>query len=94
MRRLAQGSKRAQRKIRRPVANRIVGRDNQISSTFSPVRSGWADVDDPTANEQQFTLVHWRPILERFRGREVAGLVRGMGVSWQLGLQRSRGLSR
>ena len=46
------------------------------------------------ANEQQFTLVHWRPILERFRGREVAGLVRGLGVSWQLGLQRSRGLSR
>ena len=46
------------------------------------------------ANEQQFTLVSWRPILERFRGREVAGLVRGMGVSWQLGLQRTRGLSR
>ena len=46
------------------------------------------------ANEQQFTLVPWREILERFRGREVTGLVRGMGVSWQLGLQRTRGLSR
>jgi hypothetical protein len=48
------------------------------------------------ANEQQFTLVPWRQILERFRGREVTGLVRGMGVSWQLGLglQRTRGLSR
>jgi hypothetical protein len=46
------------------------------------------------ANEQQFTLVRWRDIMERFRGREVAGLVRGMGVSWQLGLQRDRGLSR
>jgi type IV secretory pathway VirD2 relaxase len=46
------------------------------------------------ANEQQFTLVPWRAILERFRGREIAGLVRGMGVSWQLGLQRGRGLSR
>ncbi len=46
------------------------------------------------ANEQQFTLVPWRPILERFQGREIIGLVRGMGVSWQLGLQRSRGLSR
>jgi hypothetical protein len=46
------------------------------------------------ANERQFTLVRWRDILERFRGREVAGLVRGMGVSWQLGLQRGRGLSR
>ena len=46
------------------------------------------------ANERQLTLVPWRDILERFRGREVAGLVRGMGVSWQLGLQRTRGLSR
>jgi hypothetical protein len=46
------------------------------------------------ANERQFTLVPWRQILERFRGREVTGIVRGMGVSWQLGLQRTRGLSR
>jgi type IV secretory pathway VirD2 relaxase len=46
------------------------------------------------ANEQQFSLVQWRPILERFRVREIVGLVRGTGVSWQLGLQRSRGLSR
>jgi hypothetical protein len=53
--------------------------------------SGWFAV---IANERQFTLVRWRDILERFRGREVAGLVRGMSVSWQLGLQRGRGLSR
>jgi hypothetical protein len=46
------------------------------------------------ADERQFTLVPWRQILERFRGREVTGIVRGMGVSWQLGLQRTRGLSR
>ena len=46
------------------------------------------------ADERQFTLVPWRQLLERFRGREIAGLVRGMGVSWQLGLQRTRGLSR
>jgi Protein of unknown function (DUF3363) len=46
------------------------------------------------ANEQQFTLVPWRAVLERFRGREIAGLVRGLGISWQLGLQRGRGLSR
>ena len=46
------------------------------------------------ANERELTLVPWRAILERFRGRAVNGLVRGMGVSWQLGLQRTRGLSR
>lgn len=45
-------------------------------------------------NERQFTLVPWRAILERHRGREVVGIVRGVGVSWQLGMQRDRGLSR
>jgi type IV secretory pathway VirD2 relaxase len=46
------------------------------------------------ANEQQFTLTPWRPVLERFRGREVVGIARGLGISWQLGLHRTRGLSR
>jgi hypothetical protein len=46
------------------------------------------------ADERQFTLVPWRAIVERFRGREVTCIVRGMSVSWQLGLQRTRGLSR
>ena len=44
--------------------------------------------------DEHFTLVPWRAILERFRGREVVGVVRGTGVSWQVGLQRDRGLSR
>ena len=43
---------------------------------------------------QQFTLVPWRPLLERHRGREVVGIIRGMGISWQLGRQRDRGISR
>jgi hypothetical protein len=44
--------------------------------------------------DDHFTLVPWRPILEHHRGREVVGIVRGTGVSWQLGMQRNRGLSR
>jgi hypothetical protein len=44
--------------------------------------------------DDHFTLVPWRPILERHRGREVIGIVRGMGVPWQRGMQRDRGLSR
>jgi type IV secretory pathway VirD2 relaxase len=44
--------------------------------------------------DEHFTLVPWRAILERHRGREVVGIVRGIGVSWQLGMQRDRGLSR
>jgi type IV secretory pathway VirD2 relaxase len=43
---------------------------------------------------EHFTLVPWRAILERHRGQEVVGIVHGMGVSWQLGRQRERGISR
>ncbi|MEJ2626418.1 MAG: DUF3363 domain-containing protein [Pseudolabrys sp.] len=38
----------------------------------------------------EFTLVPWRPIIDRQFGREVMGVVQGSSVSWQLG--RSRGL--
>lgn len=44
--------------------------------------------------DQHFTLVSWRAILERHRGREVSGIVRGTGVSWQFAVQRDRGISR
>jgi len=39
----------------------------------------------------EFTLVPWRPVIDRQLGREVAGVMQGGSVSWQLG--RSRGLS-
>ncbi len=40
----------------------------------------------------EFTLVPWRPVIERQRGREVIGVVQGGSVSWQLGKQRELGL--
>ncbi|MBS1164398.1 MAG: hypothetical protein H6R00_423 [Proteobacteria bacterium] len=36
----------------------------------------------------EFTLVPWRPVIDRQLGREVSGIVRGGSVSWQLGPQR------
>ncbi|BBE00015.1 DUF3363 domain-containing protein [Sphingobium amiense] len=39
----------------------------------------------------EFTLVPWRPVIDRQLGREVSGIVQGGSVSWQLG--RSRGLA-
>lgn len=38
---------------------------------------------------REFTLVPWRPVLERSRGREVSGVVRSDTISWTLGRQRS-----
>lgn len=39
----------------------------------------------------EFTLVPWRPVIDRQLGREIMGVVQGGSVSWQLG--RQRGLS-
>ncbi|WP_157219158.1 relaxase/mobilization nuclease RlxS [Flavisphingomonas formosensis] len=39
---------------------------------------------------REFTLVPWRPVLERELGQTVSGIVREGGVSWTIG--RSRGL--
>jgi Type IV secretory pathway, VirD2 components (relaxase) len=37
---------------------------------------------------REFTLVPWRPVLERHLGRQVSGIVRGDGISWTIGRQR------
>ena len=38
---------------------------------------------------REFTLVPWRPVLERHIGKQVSGVMRGDGISWTIGLQRS-----
>jgi type IV secretory pathway VirD2 relaxase len=40
----------------------------------------------------EFTLVPWRPVIDRQLGREIAGIVQGGSVAWQLGRQRGLGL--
>jgi type IV secretory pathway VirD2 relaxase len=40
-------------------------------------------------NSREFTLVPWRPVLERSLGKEVSGIMRGRDVSWTFGRQRS-----
>lgn len=37
---------------------------------------------------REFTLVPWRPVLERQLGQPVSGIVRGNGISWTIGRQR------
>jgi type IV secretory pathway VirD2 relaxase len=38
---------------------------------------------------RDFTLVPWRPVLERQVGKSVSGLMRGDGISWSIGRDRS-----
>src|SRR3546814_9744314 len=36
-----------------------------------------------------FTLVPWRPVLDRHVGKPVSGIMRESGINWTLGRQRS-----
>lgn len=38
---------------------------------------------------REFKLVPWRPVLDRYVGKEVSGIVSGEGISWTIGRQRS-----
>lgn len=38
---------------------------------------------------RDFTLVPWRPVIERNLGQSVSGVARGEGISWALGRQRN-----
>jgi type IV secretory pathway VirD2 relaxase len=38
---------------------------------------------------REFTLVPWRPVLDRHVGKEVSGIMSGEGISWTIGRQRS-----
>ncbi len=40
---------------------------------------------------REFSLVPWRPVLERAVGKSVSGVMRGEGISWTIGT-RARGL--
>lgn len=66
--------------------------DGKIEGTYR------APIDRPSGRfavierTKDFTLVPWRDVLERNRGKTVAGMVRGRSMSWTL--TRSKGLVR
>ena len=41
---------------------------------------------------KEFTLVPWRPVLERAKGAGVSGMMRGDKVSWNIGRGRNVGI--
>lgn len=41
---------------------------------------------------RDFTLVPWRPVLDRHIGKQVSGVMRGDGISWIIGRQRGMGV--
>ena len=62
----------------RAIEGRLVRQIDLTSGRFAIVE-----------NSREFTLVPWRPVLERQLGQNVAGVMRDDGISWRLG--RGRG---
>jgi hypothetical protein len=77
---------------RKGLAFRPVADGARVSGTFTGtvhLASGkFALVEE----SQEFTLVPWRPVIDPQLGREVAGLVKGGSISWQLGRSRDLGV--
>lgn len=59
------------------VSGRLTGTVQLASGKFTVVEKS-----------HEFTLVPWRPVIDRQLGREVAGIMLGGSVSWHLGRQR------
>ena len=90
--------------LRQRELNRVAGQlSEELGLAFRPARRGetvegilrsHVRVGDTkfavVEKSREFTLVPWRPVLEREVGKQVAGIMREGGVSWTIG--RSRGL--
>lgn len=63
------------------VRGRLLGSAQLASGRFAMIDDGFG-----------FSLVPWRPVIENEIGREVAGIMRGGDVSWQLGRQLGIGI--
>ncbi|SCB39821.1 Type IV secretory pathway, VirD2 components (relaxase) [Rhizobium multihospitium] len=64
-----------------PVSGKFTGTVQLSSGKFAVVEQS-----------HEFTLVPWRPVIDRQLGREVSGIVQGGSVSWQIGRQRGLAL--
>ncbi|MNF04604.1 hypothetical protein D3C80_2041640 [compost metagenome] len=82
------GAAPAQERAKTPSCRRWRNRRGSFSGTMQLSSGTFAIVE----KSQEFTLIPWRPIIDRQLGREVAGIMQGGSVSWQLGRQRGLGL--
>ena len=59
------------------IEGKYVKRLDLIAGQFAVIERG-----------RDFTLVPWRPVLERSLGKAVSGIIRGGGISWEIGRWR------
>jgi hypothetical protein len=63
------------------ITGRYKGAVDLVSGKYALIERSW-----------DFTLVPWRPVIERDLDRTISGIVRGDGISWQIGRSRDLGI--
>ncbi len=89
--------------LRRRELNRVAGQlSDELGMTYAEARPGeriegvyrrpvelasgrYALIE----KSREFTLVPWRPVLDRHLDRQVSGIMRGDAINWTIGRQRS-----
>ncbi|HJO66939.1 MAG TPA: DUF3363 domain-containing protein [Sphingomonas sanguinis] len=71
---------------------RAVGDGEMVSGKFTGTVQLSSGKFAVVEQSHEFTLVPWRPVIDRQFGKEVSGIVRGASVSWQFGKQRGLGI--
>ncbi|WP_409050035.1 DUF3363 domain-containing protein [Agrobacterium vitis] len=71
---------------------RAAGDGETVSGTFSGTVQLTSGKFAIVEKSHEFTLVPWRPVIDRQHGKEVTGIVQSGSVSWQMGRQRGLGL--
>jgi len=74
----------------KPMPFRAAGDGETVSGTFTGTVQLTSGKFATVEKSHEFTLVPWRPVIDRQLGKEVTGIVQGGSVTWQLG--RARGL--
>jgi hypothetical protein len=75
----------------KPMPFRVAGDGETISATFTGTAQLTSGKFAIVEKSHEFTLVPWRPVIDRQLGKEVTGIVQGGSLSWQSG--RPRGLA-
>lgn len=63
------------------IRGKLIGSAQLVSGRFAMIDDGLG-----------FSLVPWRPVIEKEIGQEVVGVLRGSDVSWQLGRKLGLGI--
>lgn len=77
---------------RKAIPFRTTAEGETVSGTFAGTVQLSSGKFAIVEKSKEFTLVPWRPVIDRQLGREVSGIVQGGSVSWQLGRQRGLGI--